>query len=181
MIRIDEATVQSAKALDLNISKICEDALAKVVDEENRPFGILTNQKIILNSDVIYLKKQGILEASFSVSNTSDENVIFDRLIYNIFILCVDQEKRLKPDPLQFYGTILERETIQKGSFISFSKLLEKNFKPETLCSTRINGLSFKIFAELFIDTRRGIARGGLLEPIEPGAPQSIPIKTLEI
>ena len=79
MIRIDEATVQSAKALDLNISKICEDALAKVVDEENRPFGILTNQKIILNSDVIYLKKQGILEASFSVSNTSDENVIIDR------------------------------------------------------------------------------------------------------
>jgi len=182
MIRIDEATVQSAKELDINISKICEDALAKAVNDENRPFGILENKQIILDSDIVYLKKQGRLVVSFKVSNISEENVIFDRLIYKIFIQCAEKEKRLTPDGLRFFGNNIERATIQKGGFISFSELLDKNFKPETLCLTGINDLSFRIFTELFVDSKRGIARGGSLQPIgNSDVPEVRPIKTMEI
>ncbi len=137
MIRIDEGLVQAAKELDLNFSKIAEDALKQAIEEETKPFGIIETSQIILEAELIYNLRDKKLGISFIVTNASDENIISDRINYSIGITNREFFSDL-PDRQclqEFKGTVLERETIPKGGKGSFSKQLSPSPELTSLLS----------------------------------------------
>ena len=125
-IRIDDDVVQNAKALNLNISRICEGALLQAVEEETKPFGITETSQIILQAELIYNIREKILAIVFIAINASEENVISDRINYLVSITDKEFFTGL-PDRQsiqKFKGTILERRTLSKGGREIFSKQL---------------------------------------------------------
>lgn len=124
-IRIDESLAQRAKELDLNFSKIAEDALKQAIEEETKPFGIIETSQIILEPEVAYNVRDKILGITFTVTNASDENIISDRINY---LMGITDREQFTDHPDQyiqvFKGTVFERTTIQKGSKVFFSEKL---------------------------------------------------------
>ena len=125
-IRIDDDVVQNAKALDLNISRICEEALHQAVEEETRPYEISETSKLILEAELIYNIREKILTIVFTAINASEENYISDRINYIISV--TDKEVFTDLSDRQtvqkFKGTILERKTLPRGGRDSFSEQL---------------------------------------------------------
>ena len=125
-IRIDSDVVHNAKELDINISRICENALLRAVEEETRPYGITETSQIILEAELIYNIQEKSLAISFITINASEQNVISDRINYLIAI--TDKEfftdLRDRQSIQKFKGTILERKTLPKGGRDFFSEQL---------------------------------------------------------
>lgn len=164
MIRIDADAVQSAKALDLNISRICEEALTQAVEEEARPFEITESMQIILRAGIAYhVRSEGLrLGLVFVIANESGENVVLDRINYDVFIKRDVNDK----DVQHFKGNVLERRTISKGMQEVFPESLEPSpdlvqiLKETTASDHYVKGLKWVIFADLFVDSKKRILRG---------------------
>lgn len=180
MIRIDENVAQSAKSVDLNISKICEEALMHAVQEETQPYQITVSRQIVFSADLLYNKKQSQIAVLFSILNTSEENVILDRITYKIFIQPAKQTGFGDPTPQTFKGVILERNTIQKGQWLGVSDAL--TFEQSKITSMLNEELSWRIYPELFVDSKRGILNGKFEQKLDDnGQVAARPLKVIEL
>jgi len=160
MIRVDEETVRNAKALELNISKICEEALMRAVTEEAQPYGIVPSLQIIYDAEFFHYPTAGNhLAIIFTVRNTSEENVILDRIKYLVAV------KKESGETVQtFEGTILDRRTIAKGSKEIFpEKLMPSPDLARVLKETTSDNqstLKWIVFPTLIADSKKRILEG---------------------
>jgi len=158
MIRIDEETVQKAKALDLNISKICEEALDNAVKEEIQPYGLIESQQIIFDAELCYYESTRFLVV-FNVTNASEENVILDRIDYSIDL--VDSANA----PIRtLTGAVLRRRTIHKGTKEKFiddpaeGQDLVDDLKKKSVDIEK--NVKWRITPSLYVESKRGILQG---------------------
>lgn len=158
MIRIDEETVQKAKALDLNISKICEEALDNAVKEEMQPYGLIESQQIIFDAELFYHESTRFLVV-FNVTNASEENVILDRITY-----LVDLVDSANVPVRTLTGAVLRRRTILKGAKEKFiDDPAECQDLVDDLKKKSVNiekDLKWRITPSLYVDSKRGILQG---------------------
>ena len=161
MIRINTETVQNAKSLGLNISKICEDALIQAIKEETQPYEIVESPQIIFDAELLYVPSDSTLALGFTVTNTSEENVILDRINYVLDIKSDNSEK-----PIQiFKGTVLKRVTIRKGQGKHpFGERLKPS--PELArilrekASNNFKDLEWRIVPSLYVNNKKSILKG---------------------
>jgi hypothetical protein len=162
-IRIEDDVVQNAKILDLNISKISENALLQAIEEEKQPYGIAETSQIILEAELLFSIREKILLIHFTVINASDENVILDRINYLVSITDREYFSDL-PDRQSiqmFKGTILERNTIPKGDRRSFSEQLI----PSSTLSKRLSEVTYEdnrnlrwiVYPDLIVDSKKRV------------------------
>jgi len=162
-IRIDDDLVQRAKELDLNLSKIAENALFQAVEEESKPYGIVETSQIIYEASIFYSLREKILIANFTVINASAENVISDRINYSILITDreVFTELPIWQSLQQFKGSNLERQTIPTGQRRTFAERLT----PSPELATRLAEMTFEdnknlgwvVYPGLFVETRKQV------------------------
>lgn len=173
MIRIDEGLAQTAKELDLNFSKIAEDALKQAIEEETKPFGIVETSQILLGAELFYNVRDKMLTLVFVVDNVSDENVVSDRINYTLGI--TDRETFTNIPDRQciqtFKGTILERETIPKGGHGSFGERLVPSADlaaklSEVTCEDSKN-LRWIVYPRLIANTRKTILGANYKQKID--------------
>jgi len=163
MIRIDDDVVQSAKALDLNFSRICEGALLQAIEEETRPFGITETSQIIVEVELVYHIREKSLTIGFTAINASEEDVISDRINYlaaitdkEFFTDLPDRQSIQK-----FKGTILERRTLSKGGREVFSEQLEpspdleKRLSEVTYADSR--NLRWIVYPTLIVESKQRV------------------------
>ena len=167
MIRIDEETVQKAKALELNISKICEEALENQVKEEMQPYGLIQSQQIIFDAELYYHESTRLLVV-FNVTNASEENVILDRITYS-----VDLADPANTPFYSFNGAMLRRRTIEKGTkekFIDDPREgldLVDDLKKKSVDIEK--DVKWIITPSLYANSKRGILQGQFREVSQPG------------
>jgi hypothetical protein len=158
MIRIDEEIVQKAKALDLNISKICEEALDSAVKEEMEPYGLIESQQIIFDAELCYYESTRFLVV-FNVTNASEENVILDRIDYSI-----DLVDSANVPVRTLTGAVLRRRTILKGTKEKFiDDPAEGQDLVDDLKKKSVNiekDLKWRITPSLYVDSKGGILQG---------------------
>lgn len=163
-IRIDDDAVQNAKALNLNISRICEGALLQAVEEETKPFEIIETSQIILQAELIYIIREKRLGIGFIAINASEENVISDRINYMISITDKEFFTDLERESIQtFRGTILERRTLSKGVAEPFPEQL----LPSPELAKRLSEVTHKdsknlrwiVIPTLFVDSKKRVLK----------------------
>ena len=163
-IRIDNDVVRNAKALDLNISRICEGALLQAVEEETKPFKITETSQLILQAELIYNIREKRLAIGFTAINASEENVITDRINYLISITDKEFLTDLERESIQtFRGTILERRTLSKGGREIFSKQLF----PSSELAKRLSEVTYKdsknlrwiVYPTLIVDSKKRVLK----------------------
>jgi len=160
MIRVDEETVRTAKALELNISKICEEALMNAVMEETQPYGIIPSLQIIYDAELYQYPRMGNhLAIIFTVRNNSEENVILDRIKYLVAVL------KESGEPIQtFEEMILDRRTIAKGTSESFpGKLIPSADLARVILETTSDGkssLKWVVYPTLIADSKKRVLEG---------------------
>ena len=158
MIRIDEEIVQKAKALDLNISKICEEALDNAVKEEMQPYGLIESQQIIFDAELCYHESARFLVV-FNVTNASEENVILDRIDY-----LVDLVDSANAPIRTLTGAVLRRRTILKGTKEKFiddpaeGQDLVDDLKKKSVDIEK--DVKWRITPSLYVESKRGILQG---------------------
>jgi hypothetical protein len=166
MIRIDEETVQKAKALELNISKICEEALENQVKEELQPYGLIQSQQIIFDAELYYHESTRLLVV-FNVTNASEENVILDRITYS-----VDLGGPADTSFYSFTGAMLRRRTIEKGTKEKFiddpqeGLDLVDEMKKKSVDIEK--DVKWVITPSLYANSKRGILQGQFQEVSQP-------------
>ena len=177
MIRVDDKTVQSARSLDLNISKICEQALKRAVHEKTRPFEIFESREIVYNAQLFYYKNQKALELQFCILNALEETVIFDRLTYKVFIHSSKRSGISDPPLLQFEGVILDRKNIRRGEGHGVQKILARDLE-----LPNDEPLSGRIFPQFYVNSKRGIIKAEFQEELdEKGVPKALPLNKLDM
>jgi len=167
MIRIDAEAVEKAKTLGLNISKICEEALNQAVAEETRPYSLIESDKVTFSADLFYVKNNELLGPVFRIVNSSEENLILDRIVYSASLYEANLPLLETLDkPIQgFKGVILKREDIPKGAIKYIGGELPK---PSSDTVEKINIMMSKgdesikgvIFADIFLNGKKGIITG---------------------
>jgi post-segregation antitoxin (ccd killing protein) len=186
MIRIDEGLAHTAKELDLNFSKIAEDALKLAVEEETKPFGITKTSQIIVETELMYNVRAKKLGVSFVVTNASDENIISDRV--NYLLIVTDQESFTDLPHCQgiqvFKGTVFERRTLHKGVKDGFSDELI----PSSELASRLAQVTYEdsknlrwvVYPEFFADTRKKVLQAEYAQKMDDKGffPIPRPLKT---
>jgi hypothetical protein len=155
--------VQNAKILDLNISRICENALLQAIEEEEQPYGITETSQIILEAELLFNIREKILAIHFTVINASDENVILDRINY---LVAITDREYFSDNPdrqsiQMFRGTFLERDTIRKGDRRSFSEPL----LPSSTLAKRLSEVTYEdkrnlrwiVYPDLIVDSKKRV------------------------
>ena len=161
MIRIDSNIAEKAKALDLNLSKLCEAALESAIVEETQPFSIKLSDKIFFRSSVGYLSRKGIISIWFTVTNASDENLILDRITYQLFIT-----KEVLGDVLEsFNSAVLTREDIPKGKQVivageAFKISKDTIEKLNEMSSRNERTIGHIVNANIFLNSKKNVIKG---------------------
>jgi len=180
-IRIDEDLVQNAKELDLNFSKIAEDALKLAIEEETKPYGIIGTSQILFEAELIYNLKDKELGLSFTLINATPDNIISDRTRY--WLVVTDRESFTDLPYRQglqaFNGMVFERATIAKGGRVSFSEKLAPSLDLESRLSQVTyedsKNLRWIVYLRAVVDSRKRVLEANYKQEMDEKGYYPIP------